>query len=151
VKLKHLDDWTDDRRHNAEIYDNLFQDFRLMDAVDTPKCMPNRTHVYNQYCIRMNNGERDEMLASLRSQNIGCTVYYPQPLHLQKCFEYLGYKLGDLPESERAANEVIALPIFPELTTDQQAQVVRGIVNGLGRSVPIRTTSSNSQSVRRAA
>lgn len=133
VKLRHLEDWSIGRQANAKRYGELFRHYGLLDAFDTPDILPERKHVFNQYVIRVKGGKRDELLQSLRSQKIGAAVYYPTSLHVQECFEYLGYQEGDFPEAERASAEVIALPIFTELLPEQQETVVRGIATALGR------------------
>ncbi len=133
VKLRHLEDWSTGRQANAKRYGELFRHYGLLDAFDTPDILPERKHVFNQYVIRVKGGKRDEVLQSLRSQKIGAAVYYPTSLHVQECFEYLGYQEGDFPEAERASAEVIALPIFTELLPEQQETVVRGIATALGR------------------
>jgi len=125
VKLKHLDAWTAGRQRNAAYYDRAFAAAKLGERVKTPVALPGYRHIYNQYCIRV--PERDRMRAHLTECGIGTEIYYPVPLHLQKCFEYLGYRLGDLPESERAANETLALPIYPELTSEQLQYVVDSV------------------------
>lgn len=114
IKLPHLNDWSEARRRNAAYYDEKFKGT----AVKTPYISPDCITIYNQYCIRV--PKRDEVVAHLRKNNIGCEIYYPVPLHLQECFEYLGYKEGDFPESEKAAKEVMALPIYPELTDEMK-------------------------------
>ncbi|MFW5893640.1 MAG: DegT/DnrJ/EryC1/StrS family aminotransferase [Verrucomicrobiota bacterium] len=124
VKLAHLDDWTRGRQSNAARYDNLFADAGLTDTVELPVVRQSR-HIFNQYVLRV--PQRDELMRHLRSHEIGCEVYYPVPLHLQKCFDFLGHKPGDFPESERAANETLAIPIFPELTQNQAEFVVETI------------------------
>jgi dTDP-4-amino-4,6-dideoxygalactose transaminase len=134
VKFAHLDQWTEARQQNARRYGEMLGDRQLLDAVGLPTLLPDRRHVYNQYCVRVKNGRRDEVLASLREQQIGAAVYYPIPLHLQKCFEYLGHKQGDFPQAEAAAGEVLALPVFPELTVAQQERVVLGLATALGRA-----------------
>lgn len=133
VKLRHLDDWTVARQQNAARYTELFAEFGLLDALEPPAILPERTHVFNQYCVRVTDGQRDEVLRSLQGEGIGCTVYYPTPLHLQPCFAHLGYGPGSLPESEAAARDLLALPIYPELTVEEQVRVVRGIAQALGR------------------
>ncbi len=133
VKLRHLDSWTDARQRNAARYAELFRHYELLDMVELPVALPERRHVYNQYCVRIKGGRRDEVREALNRSRIGCTVYYPMPLHLQPCFAHLGYRQGDLPEAEAAAQEVLALPIFPELRAEQQETVVRGIAEALGR------------------
>lgn len=133
VKLRYLDDWTGARRENARRYAELFRHYELLDAVELPTVLPDRRHVYNQYCIRVKGGYREEVLSHLRENRIGAAVYYPRPLHLQTCFADLGYREGDLPEAEKAAADVLALPIYPELTAEEQELVVRGIAQALGR------------------
>jgi len=116
VKLKYLDRWTEGRQANAARYNGL-----LASAdVQLPAVVMNR-HIFNQYCIR--TPRRDALLAHLQKNGIGCEVYYPVPLHLQECFAHLGHQPGSFPESERAAKTSLALPIYPELTVDQQARV----------------------------
>ena len=108
VKLRHLDRWTEARQRNAVAYRR-----RLPSSVISPVEKPGR-HIYNQFVIRHPN--REMLMQYLKDQRIGCEVYYPIPLHLQTCFESLGYKPGDLPSSEQASRETLALPIYPELT-----------------------------------
>lgn len=123
VKLKYLDGWTAKRQENAELYRSLFKDRNIgPDRIVLPTSLPHRRHIYNQFVVRVQN--RDEVLKSLKEKGVGTEVYYPLPLHLQKCFESLGYRKEDFPESERAANETLALPIFPELTTEEIEYVV---------------------------
>lgn len=131
VKLPHLDSWSVARQNNAAEYFQLFEQHDLLDAVDLPQTLPGRRHVYNQFTIRVKDGRRNEVLSSLKEQKIGCGIYYPIPLHLQECFQFLGKKLGDLPEAERASDEVLALPIFPELRVDQLGGVVAGLAKAL--------------------
>jgi len=134
VKLKYLDDWTNKRRQNAAFYNALFQQSGLVDkgfvtlpqavwekdstknALDPKSQTPNSKfvgHIYNQYVIRAK--KRDELRAYLGENGVGTEIYYPLPLHLQLCFADLSYKAGDFPESEKAAAETLALPIYPEL------------------------------------
>lgn len=118
AKLPYLDTWTAARQRNAERYD------RLLGGADIPIALPavsTNRHIFNQYVIRVTN--RDELQAYLKQKGIGTEVYYPVPLHLQECFAYLGHDAGAFPESERAAMETLALPIFPELT-EQHARFV---------------------------
>lgn len=122
VKLKHLDTWTKGRQRNAAFYDQAFERARLGEAVSTPPAAPGVRHIYNQYVIRAR--DRDRLRAHLAAAGVGSEIYYPIPLHLQKCFEYLGYKTGSFPYSERAAEETLALPIFPELSETQLQYVV---------------------------
>ena len=126
VKLPHLDDWSDKRKTNADRYRQLFTDAGLTEQVQLPFERPNVRHIYNQYVVRV-PGRRDELRSFLTENDIGTDIYYPIPLHLQECFEFLGYKEGDLPESEKAARETLALPIFPELKPEQQGYVVEKI------------------------
>ena len=135
VKLKHIDRWNQQRRAVAQRYDELFRasgliktDATTVDA-QAPVALlgrrPEAYHIYHQYVVRAHR--RDELRAFLAPRSIGTEIYYPVPLHLQQSFAYLGYKPRDLPESERAAAESLALPIFPELREDEQQRVVAGI------------------------
>ncbi len=123
VKLVHLDAWTAARRRNAQRYRALFDDAPLDGIVGLPEDVPG--HVYNQFVVRVPN--RNALRAHLTAAGVGTEVYYPLPLHLQACFAGLGHGPGDFPVAEAAAAEVLALPIYPELTEDQQARVVREI------------------------
>ncbi len=125
VKLKALDAWTQGRQRNAKYYDIAFAKAGLGARVATPAATPGGRHIYNQYVIRVQR--RDELRKYLSDAGVGCEVYYPVPLHQQECFAYLGYKTGQLPESEKAAAETLALPIFPELETEQLQFVVDSI------------------------
>jgi dTDP-4-amino-4,6-dideoxygalactose transaminase len=130
VKLKHIEDWNKARNKRADAYDILLKSSGLLASPGGAKIAPVRIlkrtpqagHIFHQYVVRVER--RDELKAFLDKQNIGNMIYYPLPLHLQKCFAYLGYAPGDLPESEKAAKDVIALPIFPELTSSEQSAVV---------------------------
>jgi dTDP-4-amino-4,6-dideoxygalactose transaminase len=122
VKLPYLDEWSEGRRRNAAYYDKKFSGT----FVQTPYISTECVSVYNQYCIRV--PRRDEILAHLREKDIGCEIYYPVPLHLQECFSYLGYKEGDLPESEKAAKEIMALPVYPELTDEMKDFVADSVL-----------------------
>jgi dTDP-4-amino-4,6-dideoxygalactose transaminase len=122
VKMKHLDQWTAGRQHNAEVYDEAFEHADLGKAVQTPRATPGVRHIFNQYVIRAR--DRDLLRQHLMANGIGTEIYYPLPLHLQECFEYLKHRKGDFPQSERAAEETLALPIFPELTEAQLRHVV---------------------------
>lgn len=126
VKLPHLMHWTESRRANAELYRQFFSDADLRDVVKLPTERDGAYHIYNQYVIRVKD-RRDDLRSYLAQRDIGTDIYYPVPLHLQECFAYLGYGNGDLPESELAANETLALPIFPELRSEQIQYVVRSI------------------------
>ncbi|HVX12557.1 MAG TPA: DegT/DnrJ/EryC1/StrS family aminotransferase [Pirellulales bacterium] len=127
VKLPHLDAWTAERQRRASRYSELFAETGLDRVLTLPTTAPHRRHVWNQYVVRVPDGRRDALRQHLTERQIGTEIYYPVPLHLQPCFAYLGYRKGDLPETERAAAETIALPIFPELTAAEQELVVREI------------------------
>lgn len=127
VKLKRLDSWSAGREKNAKRYDSLFARADIKGVLDTPKISEGCVSVYNQYVIRVK--KRDELRAYLSAAGIGSEVYYPLPLHLQKCFKGLGYKKGDFPVSEKAAKEVLALPIYPELSPAAIKHVVATIAS----------------------
>ena len=122
VKLDYLDQWTKKRQQNAENYNALFGKTTLLNKIKLPKINKNFHHIFNQYILRVAN--RDELITFLHSNNIGCEIYYPVPLSNQECFSYLGYKKGDFPEAEGASQETIAIPIYPELSKDQQQYIV---------------------------
>jgi dTDP-4-amino-4,6-dideoxygalactose transaminase len=126
VKLPQLDGWTNARRANAARYRELFTDAGLAEQIGLPAERPDARHIYNQFVIRVPN-RRDELRSWLTDKGVGTDIYYPVPLHLQECFAYLGYRDGDLPESERAARETLALPIYPELKSEQLEYVVSTI------------------------
>jgi dTDP-4-amino-4,6-dideoxygalactose transaminase len=113
VKLRHLDRWSEARAKNAELYDRLLEGSR----VGRPYRDPRTRHIYNQYVVRV--PDRDALRQHLAERGVGTEIYYPVPLHLQKCFATLGYKAGDMPQAETAARETLALPIYPELTEEQ--------------------------------
>jgi len=137
IKLRHIEQWNQRRAEIAATYDQLLLHAGLagvrgtsihVDAVGPialPATKPEAKHIFHQYVIRAHR--RDELREFLHQRQIGCEIYYPVPLHLQQCFAYLGYKPGDFPESERACLEVLALPIFPELTEDEQQRVISAI------------------------
>jgi dTDP-4-amino-4,6-dideoxygalactose transaminase len=127
VKLPHLDTWTTQRQENAARYSTLFASYDLKGQVSVPIDDARGRHVWNQYVIRVADGQRDALRKHLTDCKVGTEIYYPVPLHLQKCFADLGWSLGDLPETERAAAETLALPIFPELTAAEQQTVVARI------------------------
>lgn len=137
VKLQHLEDWTLARQRNAARYADLFADRGLLDVIELPTISEHSRHVFNQFVVRVRDGLRDRILNFLREHKIGCMVYYPKPLHLQPCFSDLGYQPGSLPNSETAADDSLALPIFSELTAAQQETVVRGIAAALGRPAKV--------------
>jgi len=132
VKLNYLDGWTKKRQENADRYGGLFRQSGLVQKgnVQLPEAVYRSSgvkhyHIYNQFVLRVER--RDDLMAHLKQKGIGAEIYYPVPFHLQECFRYLGYRQGDFPESERAANETVAIPIYPELTLEQQTEVVEAI------------------------
>ncbi len=124
VKFPRLDNWSAKRQSNALRYFDLFKEMELSHLVTVPFVRPDVRHIFNQFVIRVDAAKRDGLIAYLGTRKIGVDVYYPIPLHLQECFSYLGYGVGDFPESERAALETIALPVYPELSEEQQTHVV---------------------------
>lgn len=122
VKLRHLDGWTSGRQRNAAIYNELFTSARLEGSITQPHAAPGSRHIYNQYVIRAR--DRDGLMRHLQAHGVGCEIYYPVPLHLQPCFSYLGGRVGDCPEAERAAAQTLALPIYAELERAQLEYVV---------------------------
>jgi dTDP-4-amino-4,6-dideoxygalactose transaminase len=127
AKLPHLAAWSAKRRENASYYDAAFADLATAGALATPFVSPENESIFNQYTLRVGSGKRDALQAFLKERGIGTSIYYPLPLHLQPCFAYLGYREGQLPESERAAKEVLSLPIYPELTRGQLHEVAAGV------------------------
>jgi dTDP-4-amino-4,6-dideoxygalactose transaminase len=130
VKLPHVTDWNNRRRQHAANYDRLLSEAGLSSQGENSPVRPlsisaNAHHVFHQYVIRAQR--RDDLRRFLSERGIGTEIYYPLPLHLQTCFAYLGFQPGDLPESERAAREVLAIPMFPELTEAEQDWVVDSI------------------------
>jgi dTDP-4-amino-4,6-dideoxygalactose transaminase len=126
VKAPHLTAWTEARRLNASRYRRLFADAGVEGRIVLPVEPPDRRHIYNQFVIR--TPDRDQLKQHLDRRAIGNEIYYPVPFHLQPCFADLGYGAGDFPAAERAANESLAIPIFGELTPEQQRAVVDAIV-----------------------
>jgi len=122
VKLKHLDAWSEARRRHAAYYTDAF---RSCEPVQTPVTELDNLHIYNQYILRV--PKRDELQVHLKEQQIGNAIYYPISLHLQECYQHLGYNVGDFPESEKAAQETIAVPVYPELSQEQQDYVIETI------------------------
>ncbi len=132
VKLPHLDRWTAQRQLHARRYHDLFATHGLADVLGLPVEASERRHVWNQYVVRVPDGRRDALREHLAKHKIGSEIYYPVPLHQQQCFAYLGYGVGSLPRTELAAKETIALPIFPELTFEEQKFVVGRIAAFFG-------------------
>jgi dTDP-4-amino-4,6-dideoxygalactose transaminase len=133
VKLGRLTAWNAQRRRNAARYGELLPALGLDSELGLPQTAPGREHVWNQYTIRAPGGRRDALRAYLAERGVGSETYYPMPLHLQQCFRSLGYTEGSLPETERAAREVLSLPIFPELTAQEQQAVARSIASFFAR------------------
>jgi dTDP-4-amino-4,6-dideoxygalactose transaminase len=136
VKLKYIDTWNGARRTAAKRYHALFRATGLAESgpypvhgVVLPHEAPGSKHVWHQYVVR--TGRRDELRAFLTERKIGSEIYYPVPLHMQDALKELGYKVGDFPEAERAAREVLALPIFPEIREDEQQTVVAAVAEFL--------------------
>ncbi len=125
VKLQHLDGWNEKRAWNAANYERLFTEVGLLERVALPTTDPGNVHVFNQYTLRAQ--KRDELMAYLEEHAIGHKVYYPVPLHLQECYQSLGYSKGDFPVSEQLAQEVLSLPIYPEFTASQMELVVKRV------------------------
>ncbi len=152
VKLRHLPQWHKARSENAARYDKMFADAGAATSatpltedgfpIRTPQpASGSATHIYNQYVIRVPAEFRDDLRDELKAKNIGSEIYYPVPLHIQECFDYLGYSPGDLPNSEAAAHETLALPIYPELTIQQQEYVANTVTTFINERacVPSRT------------
>ena len=131
LKLRQLDRWTSARQEHAAHYGARFRQESMLDAIVLPKIAPNRRHVFNQYCIRVKNGHRDQLMQHLKSQKVGCAVYYPKPLHLQTCFKHLGYRAGQFPQAEAASREILALPSYPELPAAHQERVIASVVEAV--------------------
>ena len=131
IKLPYLDKWLDARSAAAKRYDGLIEEQHLGYFLSRPVVRPKRRHTFNQYVVRVAGGERDALMRHLKSEGIGCEVYYPLPLHRQECLRNLGYGPGDFPASEEACRSVLALPMFPEITVDQQRRVVASVANYL--------------------
>ena len=125
VKLRHLGNWAEGRRRNAKQYEVLFREYGLADVVKLPTTPETSFHVYNQYSIEVEH--RDELQRYLRERSIPTEIYYPTPLHLQPAFANLGHRPGDFPNAEAACARVLALPIYPEITEEQQRAVVSAI------------------------
>jgi dTDP-4-amino-4,6-dideoxygalactose transaminase len=138
VKLRHLDKWAAGRRSAAARYNALFESFGLLDDVTLPVERPDHFHIYNQYVIRVPRASRDAIRAHLTTRRVGTEIYYPIPLHLQVCFAALGHKAGEFPESEAAAQETIALPMYPELTETAQRHVVASIADAISDAAQVQ-------------
>jgi dTDP-4-amino-4,6-dideoxygalactose transaminase len=150
VKLRHLENWSEARRQNAAFYDDQFSKAGARTwktpihdgglPLRTPdRAVPGATHIYNQYVIRVPESVREELRAYMTDHGIGNEVYYPVPLHLQDCFADLGYSAGDLPHAETAAEQTIAIPIYPELTVEQKQHVVDTVVQFVNAHATVST------------
>lgn len=151
VKLRHLEDWSEGRRQNARRYGELFRGLNLLSSIETPVTAADRRHVFNQYTLRIRGGVRDSVMEYLRGEGVGCAVYYPISLHMQKCFEYLDYKPEDFPESMRASNEVLSLPIFSELKDEQLTRVATVLADAASAATPLRFPATGTDVKRKAA
>ena len=127
AKLPHLDEWTTARQRKAQQYELMFIDAGLAEQIEVPFVRRDARHIFHQFVIRIRDGRRDALRDHLREHGVGTDVYYPVPLHLQECFAFLGYKEGDFPVAELAAKETLALPVYPELSDEQQDYVVSKI------------------------
>lgn len=126
AKLPYLDGWSNARAQKAQNYSHLLEGARLGFRLDSPFIKPDSRHIFHQYVVRVPE-HRDALMEHLKARDVATKIYYPIPLHLQECFAYLGYKEGDFPEAEKAARETFALPLYPELTAEQQEYVVHAI------------------------
>lgn len=145
VKLRRLEFWTASRQRNAKRYADMFRQTGLTDTLQLPSAEADCRHVYNQYCVRVRGGLRDHVMQKMKDAKVGCAVYYPKPLHLQKCFSSLGYRLGQFPVAEAASKDILALPIYPELPLADQERVVGTLQKIIREAVP------TTQRIRRAA
>jgi len=125
--MKHLNSYASRRQQNAANYHRLFKQHGISEMVSVPTSTEGSDHVWNQFTIRITGGQRDAVRSQLAEKNVGSEIYYPIPLHEQACFKYLGYRKGSLPVTEQAAAEVLALPIFPELTLPEQEYAVESL------------------------
>jgi dTDP-4-amino-4,6-dideoxygalactose transaminase len=135
VKLPHVPDWLNGRAAAAARYDALIESANLHGFMRRPVAQPDRRHTFNQYVVRVPGPHRDPLVKQLKESGVGVEVYYPLSLHQQECFKFLGHRTGDFPTSEQAAAEVLALPMFPELTDAQQARVIDVCATYLRQSV----------------
>jgi len=133
VKLPHLDEWIAGRQHRAQRYESMFAEAGLAEFIKPPYVRADASHVFHLFVVRVRDGKRDALLDHLKNAGVGSGVYYPVPLHLQECFSYLGYQLGDFPISEAASAETLALPVYPELSDEQQNYVVDAITQSFRR------------------
>jgi dTDP-4-amino-4,6-dideoxygalactose transaminase len=135
IKLPHLDRWIGQRQEAGSRYDALIAEHHLTQFLHRPVVKPHRRHTFNQYVVRVASGARDALVRHLKADRIGCEIYYPMPLHLQECLAWLGYREGDFPASEEACRSVLALPMFPEMTAEQQQRVIRSCSAFFGKQM----------------
>jgi dTDP-4-amino-4,6-dideoxygalactose transaminase len=138
VKLPYVDKWNDARRAIAGRYDAMLAEHHLTDLLTRPTDQGTGKHAFNQYVVRVADGQRDVLRKHLADDSVGTEIYYPLALHQQKVFKYLGYQTGDFPVTEQACKEVLALPMFPELTLDQQRRVVSSLQSFLVKQRGLR-------------
>jgi dTDP-4-amino-4,6-dideoxygalactose transaminase len=129
VKLPYVERWIEARQAAARRYDSLIDEHHLAQFLRRPAVRPQRRHAFGYYVVEVSQNQRDALMRHLKSEQIGCDVYYPIPLHLQECLAYLGYRPGDFPASEEASGNVLALPMYPGLTMDQQRRVIQSCAN----------------------
>ncbi|MFL5331327.1 MAG: DegT/DnrJ/EryC1/StrS family aminotransferase [Gemmataceae bacterium] len=134
IKLPHVNRWLEMRREAGRRYDALIREHGLEGFLTRPSAIAPSRHTYNQYVVRIGDGQRDALVQYFQAEKIGYEIYYPVPVHLQECVKHLGYGAGSFPVSEAAANCVLALPMFPEITQAQQSRVVSAIAEFRGQS-----------------
>jgi dTDP-4-amino-4,6-dideoxygalactose transaminase len=135
VKLPHVERWITMRQAAAGRYDELIRTAGLDGDLVRPIARPGRRHTFNQYVVRVKSADRDAVAAQLKAASVGYEIYYPRPLHLQQCLSHLGHNAGDFPVSEAACDEVLALPMFPEITAEQQARVITVLTGAIRQPV----------------
>ncbi len=133
VKLRHLEEWNEERRRVSGRYSALFAEYDLLDMITPPAELYGNYHIYHQYVVKAQR--RDELQQFLDDEGIVSRIYYPVSLHLQKCFSFLGYREGDFPVSEQLSRETLALPIFPEITMEEQRRIVSAAAKFYGKNV----------------
>jgi len=150
VKLRHLDSWSDARRANAKRYREMFAE-QNFDGVELPTIADDRVHVYNQFTVRIKDGLREKVMSAMRADGVGCAVYYPIPLHRQECFASLGYNEDEFPECNSASEEVLSLPVFSELTEQQQDRVFEVLTDSVVKATTLKLPTVENVEKRRAA
>ncbi|MDA7949844.1 MAG: DegT/DnrJ/EryC1/StrS family aminotransferase [Pirellulaceae bacterium] len=147
VKARYLDQWTAARQKHASRYHELLSMTALSQIISLPETTDGCKHVWNQFTLRIPNGKRNALREFLSNQNVGTEIYYPVPLHQQECFASLGWEHGSLPETEKAVEEVLHLPIFPGITEQEQIYVVKNIMNFYRQEGLLDTTYANDRKV----